>query len=202
MENNQKNEVKHPHLKIKICVSGAAETGHCGIDALEVGKTLGREIAAQGAVLTTGATTGFPLWAAMGAKEEGGISIGVSPANSEKEHVEKYALPLEYMDLIMYTGQGYPGRDILLTRTSDAIIIGCGRIGTLHEFTVAFEDDKPIGVLEGDWETDEIIKKIIEEGHRGNGKIIYESDPKKLVEKILKAVDEEKIKTHKCSGCI
>lgn len=202
MNNNDINEVKHPHLKVKICVSGAAETGHCGVDALETGKELGREIARQGAVLTTGATTGFPLWVAMGAKEENGISIGISPANSEAEHVEKYALPLEYMDLIMYTGQGYPGRDILLTRTSDAIIIGCGRIGTLHEFTVAFEDGKPIGVLEGSWETDEIIKKIIQEGHRGSGNIIYESDPKKLVEKILEAVDKEKIKTHKCSGCI
>ena len=196
------NETKHPHLKIKICVSGAAETGHCGIDALEVGKEVGREIARQGAVLVTGATTGFPLWSAMGAKEAGGISMGISPAQTEQEHVDKYKLPLEYMDLIMYTGSGYSGRNLQLTRTSDAVIVGCGRIGTLNEFTIAFEDDKPIGILEGGWETDELIKRILNESHRGNGKVIFEKDPKKLVEKIIELVNKDKVQTIKCPGCI
>jgi len=196
------NETKHPHLKIKICVSGAAETGHCGIDALEVGKEVGREIARQGAVLVTGATTGFPLWSAMGAKEVGGISMGISPAQTEQEHVDKYKLPLEYMDLIMYTGSGYSGRNLQLTRTSDAVIVGCGRIGTLNEFTIAFEDDKPIGILEGSWETDELIKRILNESHRGNGKVIFEKDPKKMVEKIIELVNKDKVQTIKCPGCI
>ena len=74
--------------------------------------------------------------------------MGISPAQTEQEHVDKYKLPLEYMDLIMYTGSGYSGRNLQLTRTSDAVIVGCGRIGTLNEFTIAFEDDKPIGILE------------------------------------------------------
>ena len=55
------DELRHPHLKIKICVSGAAETGHCGIDALEIGKEVGKEIVRQGAILVSGATTGFPM---------------------------------------------------------------------------------------------------------------------------------------------
>ena len=197
------NQNRHPHLKIKICVSGAAETGHCGPGALEKGKELGKEIARQGAVLVSGATTGFPLWAAMGAKEEGGISLGLSPAESEKEHVENYKLPLEYLDLIIFTGFGYSGRNLLLTRSSDAVIVGCGRIGTLNEFTVAFEDNKPIGVLEGEWVTDELIKKITTVSHRGEGKIIYDSDPKKLIEKIIELVKKEKVGMNdKCPGCI
>ena len=135
--------LKHGHRAIKICVSGAAETGHCGANALEQAKALGREIVLQGGILVTGATTGFPLWSAIGAKEAGGISIGLSPAASEREHTGVYRLPIDYMDLIIYTGFGYPGRDLLLTRSSDAVIIGCGRIGTIHEFTIAFEDAKP-----------------------------------------------------------
>ena len=71
---------KHQHSKLKICVSGAADTTYCGDDAMELAKELGREIVRQEAYLVTGATTGFPLWAAMGAKEVGGISIGLSPA--------------------------------------------------------------------------------------------------------------------------
>lgn len=196
------NSQRHPHLKIKICVSGAAETGHCGPDALEMGQEIGRQVVEQGAALVTGATTGFPFWAAKGAKEAGGISLGISPASTEKEHVEQYGLPLEYLDLIIFTGSGYSGRNLLLTRSSDAVIVGCGRIGTLNEFTIAFEDNKTIGVLQGDWTTDELIQKIINESHRGPGKIVYDKDPKKLVEKVIEQVKKEKITTNKCPGCI
>ena len=190
---------KHGHNQIKICVSGAAETGHCGIDALEKAKELGREIARQGVILITGATTGFPLWVAMGAKELGGISIGVSPAASEREHVEVYKLPLDYMDLIIYTGFGYPGRDILLTRSSDAVICGCGRIGTIHEFTVAFEDGKPIGIFEGPWETGAELEEIVARGHRANAKIAVGNNPKKLLEDIIDLVKKDKIAEYKMS---
>ncbi len=188
---------KHGHQQIKICVSGAADTGHCGIGALEKAKELGREIARQGAVLVTGATTGFPLWAAMGAKEVGGISVGFSPAASEKEHVEVYKLPLDYMDLIIYTGFGYPGRDLLLTRSSDAVVCGCGRIGTIHEFTIAFEDDKVIGIFEGPWEMGKELEEILAKGHRPNNKITINSDPKKMVSDIIELVRKNKVNEYK-----
>ena len=184
---------KHEHLELKFCVSGAAETGHCGIDAYDKGIALGKEIANHGAVLVEGATTGFPLWAAMGAKAAGGYTVGFSPANSEKEHIESYNLPVEYLDLIVYTGFGYPGRDLILTRSSDAVFFGCGRIGTIHEFTIAFEDQKPIGILEADWETDEVIKNILASGHRANDKIVFDSDPKALVERVIELVKKHKI---------
>jgi len=177
---------------VKICVSGAAETGFCGLDAFEKGKEVGREIARQGGIITTGATTGFPLYSAMGAKDECGFSIGFSPASSEREHIETYKLPLDYMDVVVYTGFGYSGRDLLLVRSSDAIVIGCGRIGTLNEFAVAFEDHRPIGILEGTWETDEILQHIIRSAHRPNPYIIYDSDPKALVEQLIELVVRQK----------
>ncbi|OGJ00797.1 hypothetical protein A3G98_01880 [Candidatus Nomurabacteria bacterium RIFCSPLOWO2_12_FULL_37_8] len=188
---------KHGHGQIKIGVSGAAETGHCGVDALEKAKELGRAIARQGAILVTGATTGFPFWVAMGVKEIGGISLGFSPAASEKEHVEVYKLPLDYMDLIIYTGFGYPGRDLLLTRAVDAVICGCGRVGTIHEFTVAFEDNKPIGIFEGPWETDSELEEILAKSHRPYAKITVGGDPKKLVEDVIAMVKKDKIGEYK-----
>ena len=186
------NTNKHSHMQIKICVSGAAETGHCGVDALEKAKELGREIARQGAILITGATTGFPMWAAMGCKEEGGVSIGFSPASTEREHLEVYKLPVDYMDLIIYTGFGYPGRDLLLTRSSDAVVCGCGRIGTIHEFTIAFEDDKPIGIFEGPWEMGGELKDIMAKSFRPNKKVVSGLDPKKLVADLIELVIKDK----------
>ncbi len=182
-------------LKFKICVSGAAETSYCKAEAMSKAIELGKEIVLHNAVLIQGATTGFPLWTAKGAKETGGFVVGVSPASSEKEHVKEYNLPVEYTDIILYTGFGYSGRNLLLTRMADAVIVGCGRMGTVNEFTIAFEDKKPIGILEGDWETDELIKTIIEKSHRAEemkGKIIYSSDPEELVNKIIELIREEK----------
>ena len=159
---------------------------------MELAKALGREIVEQGAVLVTGATTGFPLWAAMGAKEVDGVSLGLSPAANEREHIEQFGLPIDYLDLIIYTGFGYSGRNLLLTRASDGVLIGCGRVGTINEFTIAFEDGKPIGVLEGGWPTVQVIRDILDKGHRSNSKVIFDSNPKNLVARVIELVQSEK----------
>lgn len=187
-----KKKARAKMFDIKICVSGAAETSAFGPDAYEKAKELGREIVKQGAVLTTGATTGFPYWCTLGAKEEDGIVVGFSPAANAEEHRNAYRLPTDHTDLIIYTGFGYPGRDLMLTRSSDAVIFGPGRIGTIHEFTIAYEDEKPMGILEGTWQTDEVIKTIIDNSHRVNKKIVFDSDPKKLVEKVLDLIAQDR----------
>ena len=165
--------------RITISVSGAAEVAHCGPSVVAIAKELGREIARQGAQIVTGATSGFPMYAAEGAKEAGGFSFGLSPAASKKEHLEVYRLPLKAMDAVVYTGFGFPGRDLMLVRSSDAIIIGCGRIGTIHEFTIGWEAGLPMGILVGSWATDEVIKNIIDNSNRTNPNVIFEADPKK-----------------------
>ncbi|MEK7168335.1 MAG: hypothetical protein AAB698_01700 [Patescibacteria group bacterium] len=193
------NNICHTNYKYKICVSGAAETGHCGESAFKLAEEIGREIVRHNAVLVDGATTGFPFWAAKGAKKEGGIVIGISPAATEKEHIQNYQLPTEYHDMIIYTGFNYSGRNLLLIRSSDAVIFGCGRMGTLNEFTITFEDKKPIGILQGDWETDELFKELIEKSHRAKemeGKIVFDSDPKRLLDKLVEIIEKEKENNH------
>jgi hypothetical protein len=180
------------HLKYKICISGAADTGHCVVDAAEKAEELGRELARRDMVLVTGATVGIPYWAAKGAKEEGGIVIGVSPAASETAHIKTYRLPTDYHDLIMYTGFEYSGRNLLLIRSSDAIITVCGRMGTLNEFTIAFEDQKPIGVLEGTGGTADEIREIIQKMNRGPGRVVYSRDIKDLIDKLVIEIEKDK----------
>ena len=170
---------------VKIGVSGSADLTYNGLDAFERAKEVGREIARQGAIIVTGATTGFPMYAAMGAKDECGFSIGISPASTEREHAEVYKLPRDYMDVVMYTGFGYSGRDLLFVRSADAMIIGPGRIGTINEFAVAYEDHRPLGILQGSWDTDELLKLIMDSAHRPNPSVIFETDPKALVERLI-----------------
>lgn len=179
--------------KIVISVSGAAEVGHCGKEVINIAKELGREIALQGCVLATGATSGFPFASAQGYKEAEGIfSLGLSPAANLKEHKDLYLLPIDYSDIIIYTGFGFPLRDILLTKSSHAMIVGCGRMGTIHEFTVAFESNMPLGILEGPWATDEVIRDIIRNSNRVNTNVIFDSNPKRLVERLILMVKENK----------
>ena len=179
-------------MRYKICVSGAAETEACSKNALELAREVGHEIVRQNGILVTGATTGIPYWAAIGAKEEGGLSIGLSPAGSEREHIRKYRLPTNYFDLIIYTGFEYAGRNLLLTRSADAVILVCGRMGSLNEFTIAFEDKKVIGVLVGSGGMADMVHDIVTKAHRGPGKIVYESSPKELVAKVVALIDRER----------
>ena len=179
---------------IKIGVSGSADLSHLGLDVVERAKEVGREIAKHGCIITSGATTGFPMYSTLGAKDECGFSLGISPAATEREHIEVYKLPLDFMDVIIYTGFGYSGRDLLFVRSSDAMIIGPGRIGTINEFAVAFEDHRPIGVLQGPWDTDELLQLMIEAAHRPNSNIIFDADPKVLVERLMQMVMEQRSK--------
>jgi len=179
--------------KITISVSGAAEIAHCGPTVIPIAKEIGREIARQGAQIVTGATSGFPMYAAEGAKEAGGFSFGLSPAASKKEHIETYRLPLKALDAVVYTGFGFPGRDLMMVRSADAIVIGCGRIGTIHEFTVAWEANMPLGILVGDWPTDEVIQNIIKNSDRKNDNVIFEKDPKVMVQRLIDMVRQKEL---------
>lgn len=169
---------------------GAAETGYCGPNANAMAEEIGREIVKQGATLITPVSTGIPLWAAKGAKEEGGFVVGISPAASLREHTEKYKLPTDFIDAIMYTGFDFSGRNLFLVKSVDAVIIVCGRMGTLNVFTLAFEDGKPIGILKGSGGTAEEVGHIVERAHRGEGMVVSESEPKILVEKIIESIKQ------------
>lgn len=168
----------------KICVSGSS-VDNCSPGAFKKAEEVGYQIAKQGCVLLTGATIGIPDYATRGARRARGMSIGFSPAATKREHLNTYRLPTHNMDLIIYTGADYSGRNLLLTRSADAVIEICGRVGTLNEFTVAFEDKKPIGVLTDTGGTSDEIKYILKVSKRGKKDIIFESDPKLIVEKLI-----------------
>jgi len=183
-------------LGFKIAVSGAAEVSHCCKNIVEISKEVGREIARQGCILITGATTGVPYYAALGCKEVGGFSVGFSPASSEAAHLRTYRLPTDAFDVMVYTGADYVGRNMIMTKSADGVIIICGRMGTLHEFATAFEIQKPIGVLEGTGGTADKIRQIAIGPYRGVKKIVYEKDPKKLVQKLIVKIKKEKEKNN------
>ncbi|MEO8065501.1 MAG: hypothetical protein ABI643_01435 [Candidatus Doudnabacteria bacterium] len=184
-------------MKYKIAVSGSAEN-NCTRGAYKKAFEVGRQVALHGCVLVTGATIGVTAWATRGAKSVGGISIGLSPAVSKQAHVNTYHLPTNYMDLIIYTGFDYSGRNMLMTRSSDGVIVVCGRIGTLNEFTTAFEDRRVVGVLTKTGGIEQDIDHILKLAKRGRKRIVFDDDPKRLVDKVIKLIRvNDREKSHK-----
>lgn len=177
----------------QICVSGAAK-GASVEEGKELARRVGAAIAEAGHALMTGATVGLPNYAAEGYKAAGGkMSFGISPASSKVEHVRKYHLPTEAYDVILYSGLHYVGRDSLLITSSDAVVSIGGRLGTLHEFTIAMESDTPISFLQGAGGVSEEINKLIELAQpiRPGAIIQFNTDPYELVQNLTSALDNE-----------
>lgn len=167
-------------------------------DALEEAETtrlkslaeaLGAAIAKQDCILVTGATTGLPDLVAKAFRKNGGFAVGISPAENRLEHVQRYGLPEDGADVIVYTGFGYKGRNVINVRSADIVLILGGATGTLNEFTIAYDEGKIIGVLEGSGGVADHIREIVRFCNKPTtGAVFFNGDPEKLVEQCVKAL--------------
>lgn len=126
----------------KISVIGGSSPSPKEYDtAVEVG----REIASRKAVLICGGLGGVMEAAAKGAKEAGGITVGILPG-TDKDNANPY------IDLPITTGLGV-ARNVIVAQNADAVIAVGGALGTLSELVFALKMKKPvIGI--GTWELD------------------------------------------------
>jgi len=172
-------------MKPKIGVMGSCSepiSDYARVRARELGEAIGR----AGCVLITGASPGLPYDAVLGAKSQGGMTVGISPGLSLAEHVAKYESPCQGFDVLIYTGSGLMGREVENIRSSDIVIIVGGRSGTLGEFAIAYDDGKLIGVLRGTGgmaDHIEMLAQIVEKDTGGH--IIYGTEPAALLDDLL-----------------
>jgi len=149
---------------------------------------LGAAIARADCILVSGATTGLPDFVAQAFRRNGGFALGVSPAENRQQHLQVYGLPEDGADVIVYTGFGYKGRNVVNIRTSDIVIIFAGATGTLNEFTIAYDEGKVIGVLEGSGGIADHVRDVIDYcGKPTKGVVLFDGDPEQLVNKCLAA---------------
>lgn len=178
--------------KIKIGVMGSAS----GPTLTRPGNAercqeVGKWIARNDCIMINGACPGLPHEAAKGAKQEGGFVMGVSPAFSENEHVNEYRSPNECYDILLFTGLGFMERDIMNIRSSDGIIVLGGGIGTINEYTVAYEEGKAIGILLESGGISDYIQEMTEKADRKvTPNIVFDTDPKALVEKLIEVINQ------------
>jgi len=132
--------------RIRIGVIGGAKPD---IKSREIAASVGKLIAEKGAILICGGLGGVMEAAAKGAKEGGGVTIGILPGNSPKE-------ANLYIDISIATGMGY-SRNSLVIMNSDVLIAIDGEYGTLSEIAYSrIFRKKIVGI--GTWNIDGIIK--------------------------------------------
>ena len=185
-------------MRLKIGIMGGA-TGVMSKDVLARAHEVGRAVAKAGCILITGGCPGLPLAAACGAKEQGGFVVGISPGLSLEEHVYKYRSPTEFHDVLIFTGSGLMGREVVNIRSSDIVVIVGGRSGTLGELAISYDEGKLIGVLTGTGGISDMVETILGACAKDTGaRIVYDSDPGRLVEELLRLYRTEHFRRPSC----
>ena len=164
--------------KFQILVIGNNDNG-CTPELEKIAYETGIEIAKSNSILITGGLGGVMKAASKGAKESGGLTVGIIPQNDMSE-------ANEFCDVVIQSGIGLM-RDFLNALSADGVIAIGGGSGTLSEICAAYMYSKPIVVLKNSGGTStKFADQYLD--HRKNVKIIGVDTPKEAVELIFKEI--------------
>ncbi|HEX4775112.1 MAG TPA: hypothetical protein VH234_06365 [Candidatus Saccharimonadales bacterium] len=191
-------------MKYKIGVYGSAagDMTAASEKAKELGRVLGNY--ADSIIILTGATSGLPDLIASEAAAKGvevwGYAHTLDEASWHKAHPDN---DISIYQKIIYVPTSYPlaknkhesqkYRNVISTANCDAGIFVSGRWGTLNEFTNLIDFQKSAGVLTGTGGIADELPALTQKIHKaGQGAVIFDDNPKKLVEKLLADLESKK----------
>ena len=116
-----------------VGVAGASQPEPPLLDQAEL---LGRRLAEAGAIVVCGGGPGVMEAVCRGAQSAGGTTVGLLPGLDRAEGNP-------YLTISVPTGLGQ-GRNLLLVRSSDAVIAVGGGFGTLSEIAIALRTGTPV----------------------------------------------------------
>ncbi|MGI0006006.1 MAG: TIGR00725 family protein [Nitrososphaera sp.] len=171
-----------------------AVIGYNGDRCTEAARSLayevGKEIAKSGAVLVCGGLGGVMEAACRGAKENGGMTVGIIPQ-------EEFSFANEYCDIVICTGIGF-ARDFVVASSADGMIAVAGGVGTLIELSVGYMMKKPMAAIAGSGGTaDQYGGKYLDE--RKRVPIMSAKDPAQAVALVLEKVRKDASQPAKAS---
>lgn len=148
---------------VALCGPGIASD-----QEIAAAREIGRLLAEGGAVVVCGGLGGVMDAAALGAREGGGLSVGLLPG-------EDRAGSGEHLSVSLPTGLGET-RNALVARCADAVIAVGGEFGTLSEIAFALKLGKAVVGLRT-WE-------LAKEGERSDA-IVRVGSPEEAVRRAL-----------------
>ncbi len=165
--------------KIQILIIGNNQSGTTP-ELEKIAYDTGMEVAKSGAVLVTGGLDGVMKAASHGAKDAGGLTLGIIPQDNP-------SFANEYCDIVVPSGMGL-ARDFLNALSADGVIIIGGGSGTLSETCAAYMYKKPIVAIKN---SGGVAEKYADQylDHRKNVLIIGVSSPREAVKTILEKIN-------------
>jgi len=163
-------------MRYYIGVIGA--DGEISEDVRRIAEETGREIAKRKAILVCGGKGGVMESVAKGAKENGGMTIGILPGKFRTE-----ANP--FIDIAIPTGIGR-ARNLIVVNCSDVVIAISGGPGTLSEIGLALAEGKDVVAIR----TSGGVAALLAGKTIMNKTIIAAESPKEAVEKAFKMLEK------------
>ncbi len=147
----------------------------CSEEICKLAYRVGYLLAKQDIVVVTGGLGGVMLHASKGAKDAGGITLGILPYGKEEAN--------PYVDIAIPTFFGL-ARNHLVVRASDVLIAIDGYIGTLSEISFALNENKTvISLFSWKLEKEKITK----------GRYLEANTPEEAVEMAIDALSHLKV---------
>jgi uncharacterized protein (TIGR00725 family) len=164
--------------KIQILIIGHNGTSITQ-EVAKIAYETGAEVARSGAVLITGGMEGVMESACRGAKDAGGLTVGIIPQSDP-------SFANQYCDIVIPSGMGL-ARDFLNALSGDGVIIIGGGSGTLSETCAAYMHKKPIVAIKN---SGGIAEKYADQylDHRKSVLITGVSSPQEAVKVILEKI--------------
>jgi uncharacterized protein (TIGR00725 family) len=150
---------------------GVIGGGKCSRSIARLAQEVGRELAEHGATVICGGLGGVMEAVCKGAKEAGGLTIGILPGNKQSD-----ANP--YVDIPIVTGMGEM-RNVIIVKSAQVVIAIDGEYGTLSEIGHALKNGVPVIGL-NTWS--------LAKAGKADDSIIIAEDAKDAVQKALAAV--------------
>lgn len=172
-------------MKLQIAVIGSHRNNDD--EVLLLAREVGKEIAKRGHVLLNGACTGIPCEAAKEARNFGGLVVGISPIVRGEKHSFK-GLDLDSANVLVSTGMGYKGRNVILIRSADGVVVLGRGFGTLNETTIAEGEKRPIIALTGSGRTAELLPQLFEKLSPDYEFFSTAKTPREAIDKLEKLV--------------
>ena len=163
----------------QILIIGNNDNG-CTPELEKIAYDAGKEVAQSNSVLITGGLGGVMKAASHGAKDGGGLTIGIIPQD-DSTHAN------EFCDIVIPSGMGL-SRDFLNALSADGVIVVGGGSGTLSEICAAYMYKKPIVALKNSGGTASKYAGTYLD-HRKNVKIVGVETPQQAIKYILENIN-------------
>jgi hypothetical protein len=164
-------------LRIALC--GSSHTNDHPEPLIEKASKIAEALSCHGSVLAVANQTGLPLLVTKLAKRKGVATIVFSGARDEKEHKDQFQEDSHHADMVVYTGFGRPGSELIMVRSIVALLVDEPDLHTERQINYALENNIPVGFLTKHTDHEDFMKQE---------NTYYSEDPEELLENLIETL--------------